>query len=351
VPVRARAALVASLFTLLGAARLVAADDAAPDARCPVALTPAGAPAPWVDAAAELASRLGRIEGPSDCRAVAVDVRPDGHARLTFRTKDGRTAERAIEAPAGLGPAVQALLVTVVLPPAEPKATAPTATTATSAASPPASASASASGAPPRPPAPAPPPPAPRPATRVEAPTTTPPARRLHVAVGASAGARLAGSPVTYVGPAFGLRAGLEWAGFEAALLGEAAPVHGVLGAAAPAGFAFGTYAAGLALGRRDAVAGTELAYSLSIALVELRERADADATHAGGRAEDLGRPRAGAFVRGAWPEGARVRGTLELSADVLIGHRDDNGVAAKDLPGLPRFGGGVAIGAEIGAR
>jgi hypothetical protein len=59
------------------------------------------------------------VEQESDCRELKVDVDEDGRGALvTFTTRDGRVAERHIDAPAELRATAEALLVTI--PPAPP---------------------------------------------------------------------------------------------------------------------------------------------------------------------------------------------------------------------------------------
>jgi len=83
---------------------------ASAEERCRVEISPPGY-ADWRAAALALEAAM----APGDCAEVRVEL-TDGRARVTFATRDGRRAERELSDPSELGPAVDALRVTYVVP-------------------------------------------------------------------------------------------------------------------------------------------------------------------------------------------------------------------------------------------
>lgn len=316
-PARSRRLAAAAL---LGMAPALAAPSIARAAGpCPIRLAPDTAAAPWKEAVARAAARLARLDSPHDCRAVDVIVGPDGGATLAFVTTDGRGAARALEAPADLAPALEALLVT--LPP--PRAPSP------------------------------PPPREPSPATSVpvQAPTATlppaPPRPDLHLLLGASAGGRLVWLPFSHASPAFSFRASVLVDHWEIGVVADYAPVHRPLVLTPPDGFALSTFAAGFTFGRRASAAGASFGYGTTLTVQSASEEATDIPAVASTREIDTAHPRFGLYGKVAYPERARVRFTTELGLDAVLGSLRDKAARQRQLPALSRFGVALSVGVE----
>jgi hypothetical protein len=299
VTVRARASFALALAAAPASARAAA---------CPVRLLPADAAPGWREAVAEAAARLAAPGSAHDCRAVEVVVGPTGSATLAFVTTDGRGAARALEAPADLGPALEALLVTRL-----PSSEAP---------------------AEPRRPQDSPPPPPPRP--------------ELHLHLGAATGVRMVGQPVSFATPVFALRAAIGLDRWELGLAADFAPHHRPLAGGAPEAFALTSFATGLTVGRREPVGGASLAYGFSVAVQASSEEAADLAAVTTSRSLDVALPRLGLYARLAYPKTARARFTADLGLDVALGNLRLKSTEERQLPALPRLGAALALGVEL---
>ncbi|MBS2014816.1 MAG: hypothetical protein JST00_18145 [Deltaproteobacteria bacterium] len=289
-------------------------------ALCPLELVPETAPPAWVAAARTASDQLAAANAP-DCASVEVAVRPSGGALLTFMTTDGRRAVRALMSPSEIGPALDALLVTLPDPPAS------------------------------KPPSPAPaepPPPAPEPqpsqaATASGAPATSAPPE-AHVILGVGVGARF-GFGGAFVTPAITLRPSGTFGHWELGGVVEFDPAYSYLPGGVPAGFKLWSFIAGLRVGRRDPIGPLALGYGLGVSTASIREEADdVDGTE---KAVDFGQPRVAAYSHLVWPKQGPVRATFDLEVDLAISNFKRKASVRNDLPGLPRWGIVVALGAE----
>jgi hypothetical protein len=315
-----RAAFAATLGVFAAVARSPVGLAAAP---CPISLVPEDAGGAWEGARRDAEARLARLAEPHDCRVVEVSVRPDGGATLAFLTTDGRGAARALESPADLVPALEALLVTRLAP-----VPAPT---------------------PPAPPEPAPPAPLLRPA----APAMGSRARRAaspptRVTLGGALGGRLAFGDTTHLAPVASLRASATLAPWELGVFAEVAPLHEPLSFSAPEGFALSSFATGIAVGRRESSARVAFAYGLSMSVASVNEEADDLPELTQSRAVDLAEPRIGGYGRLAFPAASSPRVAAELGFDAAFGRLRKGAAANRQLPALPRFGLGLTVGVEV---
>src|SRR5882724_7869352 len=114
------------LIAASGVAALAWTTVARAQAACQVRVVSQGVPR-WEAAAKEAQQSTSRAEAaPHDCQSIEVTVLADGTSRLEFTTTEGRRADRQLQTPEELAPAIEALLVTVApLPPAAPAKTPP----------------------------------------------------------------------------------------------------------------------------------------------------------------------------------------------------------------------------------
>ena len=108
------------------------------------------------------------------------------------------------------------------------------------------------------------------------------------------------------------------------------------------------TFAMGLFLGRRGRLAGWQVGYGVSLAMESLQETGSDLPGQSGTRTLDLVVPRVGTYGRVAYPAGSRVRATLDLSGDALIGNLRAPTATKRHVPSLPRYGLGVGVGIEV---
>lgn len=288
-------------------------------ALCPLELVPETAPPAWVAAARTASDQLAAANAP-DCASVEVAVRPSGGALLTFLTTDGRRAVRALMSPSEIGPALDALLVTLPdapkpQPPSPNEATAPVGTPA--------------------------PPPA---ATPEQAEPPTPPPVEAHVILGVGVGARF-GFGGAYVTPAITLRPSGTFGRWELGGVVEFDPAYSYLPGGVPAGFKLWSFVAGLRVGRRDPVGPLAIGYGLGVSTASIREEADdVDGTE---KAVDFGQPRVAAYGHLVWPRQGPVRATFDVDVDLALSNFKRKASIRNDLPALPRWGIVVALGAE----
>lgn len=298
-------------------------------ADCPLELVPEGASDAWTSAARAATGRLATAAS-HDCGSVEVAVRPSGGALVTFITTDGRRAVRALMSPEELGPALDALLVTLPPEPAQPEP------------------------APVTPPSTEPPrtPPAPLDTnlntSKGAAPTAgaaTP--AEVHFHVGASAGVRF-GFGGAYVTPAISLRPSGTFGAWELTGAVEYDPSYTYLPGGLPAGFKLWSFIAGLQVGRREAIGNVALGYGLGLGVASIREEVnDPDGT---AKVADFGQPRASLYGRVIFPRRSSFRGTLDLGLDAALGSVKKRATLRNDLPDLPRWGVLLAVGVETSA-
>jgi hypothetical protein len=281
----------------------------------------------WTSAADDLRRRL--AENTSDeCGSVEIDVSAKGGALLTFTTRDGRRAVRALESADEARPSLEALLVTRAEPSsnraAESPKTEPPPTVA----------------------------PAPRdPQTigsRLPLEDLARPARpadTLRWIVGLGAGARF-GFPGAFASPAFTLRPSVAVGKWELGAAAEWDPTYAYLPGSTPSGFYSWSFQAGFTMGRRQPLGAIDLAFGLGLSIASVREGADKseDGT---ARTLDTAQPRASAYVHLVFARTSRIRPTLDLGTDVALGQLARQGSDKRDLPELPRWGLVLTAGAE----
>ncbi len=335
----------------LAAGLVLWASFAAGEESCAVRVEPTTDPA-WNEAAAGVQARLARRSEPGDCLAVGIEVRADGSAELAFTTKDGRVARRALRSPAELGPALEALVVT--LPPPESTGTetdtagAPTATTAPSMAT--------ATDAPSDP-----------------APSTTPRARstaripangsareprpgaaprdeatpiEVHVEVGATAGARTVWQPSAFVAPTLAMVAGVQLERWYVGVGGSFAPLHAPIAIEVPAGFRRTALAGVLEAGHTFAIGPADLDVLGAIGVQDVGESAGTDRVARSSIATV--QPQAGARVRASWTRDERVRWLGGVGFDTVLGSLQAQSTALRGLPPLARFAASLELGVEF---
>jgi hypothetical protein len=302
---------------------------------CLLHLDPATDPA-WREAAEAARVRLARRGDAGDCRAVEVVVRADGSASLAFVTTDGRVAERELQAPAELGPVLEALLVT--LPPPEPaRPDPPDTTTAIATKSP------SPEG--PRAPTSAA-------ARRVE-PTAPAATERVQVdpldvrvELGAAFGARAVWQPAAFVAPTVGVLGNVQLERWYLGLGGSFSALHAPLDGQRPDGFRRTATAGALELGRAFELGPIGLDALGSIGVQRVEQSAGAAR---GERVSiDVAQAIAGARVRASWPRDERVRLLGGLGFDAVLGSRSGQSTSLRGLPPLARYGTGLELGVEF---
>lgn len=309
-----------SAGVVIGAAVLLCA--APTRAACPVELVPESAPASWATAARAAAARLAAV-GTQDCASVEIAVRPSGGALLTFLTTDGRRAVRALMSPDEVGPALDALLVT--LPPEPAKVPTPAIADV------------------PEPDAAKPSKDEPRPVDGDAAKQAKAPPE-AHVMMGVGVGTRF-GFGGAYVTPAITLRPSGSIGAWTLAGSVELDPAYSYLPGGVPPGFKLWSFIAGIRVGRRDPIGGAAIGYGLGLGSASIREEADdVDGTE---KAVDFGQPRAAIYGHLVLPRRAPVRATFDLEIDVALGNFKKRASIRNDLPALPRWGLVLTVGAE----
>ncbi len=343
----ARSAAALSLAAAGGLASAARADDS-----CTIRVTPQGASSVWRAAAAD-AQRAIDDTAPAvrDCRRIEVEVSGNG-ATLTFVTRDGRTATRALPAPSALRPVVEGLLVTLPMyaprPPAAASNAASTPSAPSSSAGGTASAASSTSLASSTPPvasasASAPPrrtPPPPAASSAPSAPSTAPrdgttAAESPRVLLAATAGVRL-GTPHSFFGPAFGLDGSFAMARWELGAFGFWEPANAEHNSKALSGSSLSTLGLGVHVGRREPLGALQLLYAATASVVRIAASADTLAT------ETVTDTRFGALVGIAWPQGSKYRFRVQLQGDYNPARHGQS-----LLSGLPRWSFGLQVGLE----
>jgi len=268
--------------------------------------------AAWRAAAVALEGEL----AAEDCAGVELAV-GESAARLTFTTRDGRSAERTLVDPAELTATVAALRVTI----------------------------------------PEPPPAAPEAANEAPAAHAAPPARRAATAPPAlepespDAGAIFALSSGTRGGgaalfsPVLGASASLMLDRWELGVTGAFEFQYFDLASHSAADRRSSAVALGVIVGRREPISGFALLYGGRLSVVALLHE---DRDH--GEAEG----RAGAFAGVALPRTGGVRLRADLGADVVGAHpgfSEETPVGESRGPITPQWAVSLLVGVEIGGR
>lgn len=300
---------------MVGAGASVVLASAPARAECPLSVDADAPSSAWTKALDALRARL--VEATGDCASVDVVVTKEGGA-VTFRTRDGRTARRAVGAPEELGPTVEALLVSPE-PPAPLPSPAPS--------------------APPAPPAAPASPDKPVPSRGGSS------SREVHFDVAAVGGGRL-GLAGAYAAPSAGLRPSGRFGAWELGGAVEYVPTYVYLPGGLPSGVSLWSFSAAIQIGRRESLGVLSLGYGAGVGVAALREEA-ADATGAK-KVADFGQPRVSAYGRASLPRESRWRGTLDLGLDAGLGSIKRRATSSNDLPDLPRWGGALAVGVEV---
>lgn len=298
---------------------------------CVVRLFPPGAEDAWRAATKRLEERIRTLpQASTDCREISVDV-AEGHASLTFVTRDGRRAVRAVSSPDELVPTVEALFVT--LPPAAP---------------PPPPASATTSSVPPRL--------AEAPASSANPVDQSGPA----IVLGVAGGARL-GLPGAFAAPTVSVGAGVTIGHWDIALRGEWDAANAVLGSSPPSGFHVSGWSAALTAGRREPIGGAALTLGVLAGLSgvawEVPDTSQSNAQGTSGNGSQSSgtsattgskiEPRVGLYFGAAIPRRARIRFHPELFADVVASRVGSPLALDPAFPSLPWWSAGLTLGVE----
>jgi hypothetical protein len=296
-------ALGPAVLALLGVASQARPAAAA---ECRIAL--GGAPVEgWTLAVGEL-ERSGSV--PADCAVVAIEASGE-RARLVFQTRDGRRAERGLDHPDELVPALRALGVGAEadgassLPapanPSEPAATAP----------------------------------APSGVDTVASSSPEPPPGREARAVFALVGG-LRGGVGKLVSPALGGSAAIELDRWELGVNVVLELQYFDLGGGEPPSAAASV---GVTVGRREPVADLDVLFGARTMIAAFNDESEVDGGERG-RAE----VRLGTYLGAAWPRTGRLRWRADVAADV-VPHRVLGSAGTRIAPWL---GASVLVGAEF---
>jgi hypothetical protein len=247
---------------------------------------------------------------PADCAVVTIEASGE-RARLVFQTRDGRRAERVLDHPDELVPALRALGVRA------------------------AGDGASSLPAPDVPSAPAAAPPAP---VGVDAATSS----SLQPATGQEARAVFAllggarGGVGNLLSPALGGSAALELDRWELGVnLVLELQYFDLDGGEPPSSAA----SVGVTVGRREPVADFDVLFGARTMIAALSDESEVDGGE-GGRAE----VRLGTYLGGAWPRTGSLRLRADLAADV-VPHRATGSAGTRIAPWL---GASVLVGVEF---
>ena len=306
------------VLAALGLGALAWTSAARAEIPCSVRVASPGAP-DWEAAARDAERRTSSARPvPHDCQSVEVTLLADGTARLDFTATDGRRAVREIQNPNELGPAVEALLVTV----APPAALAPPENNSLN------------------------------PLTREKFPQQSapvvPPAPRPRplLAIGVRGGSRFTFGH-KYLAPSASFRATGVFDRWELGVSAEWDPVYARLAGSTPAGFAMSALVVGALFGRREHASRFEVIYGLGLGIASVASSADPDPSIAKARNVDASQQRVALYVGARYPRDKAIRVTLDVLSDAaLSGLR---GAATSDvrLPPFPRYGVGLSLGVE----
>ncbi len=302
------------LIAASGLGALVWTTAASAEVACPVRVVSPGAPR-WEAAAKDAEARTIRAaETPHDCQSIEVTVLADGTARLEFTTTDGRRAERQLQNPEELAPAVEALLVTAA---PQPPSSLPV-----EAKAPPVIHELEA-----------------KESTQAERPA---PHARPHLVVGGAAGTRFTFGH-KYLAPAVSLRASGVFDRWELGIFGEWDPLFKRLSGATPVGFVMSALVVGALFGRRERAGHFEVSYGVDLAVASVASSADA----AQASSVDASQQRVGLYVGGRYPRDGTTRFMLDVLSDAALSGLRGPATAAAGLPPIPRYGVALSLGVE----
>jgi len=305
-------ALGAIVFALPGVA-----PEARPAARAECRVVLGGAAVEgWKFAVREL-ERSGSL--PADCAVVTIEASGE-RARLVFQTRDGRRAERALDHPDELAPALRALGVAAgdgassspaQDTPSAPTAVAPTAVAPTAVAPAPLGVDAASSSSP------------------------EPPSGQEARAVFALLGG-IRGGVGNLLSPALGGSAAIQLGHWELGVnLVLELQYFDLDGGEPPSSAA----SVGVTVGRREPVADFDVLFGARTMIAALNDESEVDSGERG-RAE----VRLGTYLGGAWPRTGRLRLRADVAADV-VPHRALGSAGTRIAPWL---GASVLVGVEF---
>lgn len=290
---------------------------------CPVGVVPEDAGDAWKNAAREAEKRLLEPAGaPQDCRSVLIEVQREGNALLTFMTVDGRMAARLLHAPEDITPTLEALLVTaapslsaqepVQIPEKTRDMDAPKTKNVPA---------------------------------KAEMPRDSGLAPRF--LFGISAGGRFGADEMLF-GPALLVRASYALSSWELGVRAEYTPMYSRLLGGDPNGFLMYSFAANIAIGRRESFRGLSLPFGITMGLAGVHEAIDAEPHIKGDINLDTFEPLIGTYLGLVMPERKPVRFSLGLALDVALAGLKASAARLRGLPPLPRFGLGLSMGVEV---
>ena len=303
-PLPDASALGAIVLAVLGVA-----SEARPAAAAECSIALGGAPVEgWTVAVREL-ERSGSV--PADCAVVAIEASGE-RARLVFQTRDGRRAERGLDHPDELVPALRALGVG--------------ATGDGASALPAPNVSASAPGV-------AAPAPLGGDAAAASSPEPQPgqEARAVFALLGG-----MRGGVGNLLSPALGGSAAIELDRWELGVNVVLELVYFDLGGGEPPSAAAGV---GVTVGRREPVADFDVLFGARTMIAALNDESEVDRGEAG-RAE----VRLGTYLGGAWPRTGSLRWRADVAADV-VPHRALGSAGTGIAPWL---GVSLLVGVEL---
>jgi hypothetical protein len=281
---------------------------------CPVRVVSPGAPR-WEAAAKEAEQSTSHSEAtPHDCQSIEVTVLADGTARLEFTTIEGKRADRQLQNPEELTPAIEALLVTV--------APLPRSSAAVDAKTPPVTHE--------------------LPAKKTTHAELAASHARPRFVIGASAGTRFTFGH-KYLAPAVSLRASGVFDRWELGVFGEWDPVFKRLSGATPAGFAMSALVVGALVGRREHAGRFEVNYGVDLGIASVASSADA----AQSSSVDASQQRLGLYMGGRYPSDKTTRLTLDVLSDAALSGLRGPATEAAGLPPVPRYGVALSLGVE----
>ncbi len=301
---------------------------------CPVGVVPVDAGEAWKNAAIEAEKRMGVQAGtPQDCRSVLIEVQREGNALLTFTTIDDRMAVRLLHAPEDITPTLEALLVTATpsLSSSEP-ALAPMNAHETD-------------------------------ATKTNIPAKTemfvenrlapPSENRLaprfapRFLFGISAGGRFGADEMLFA-PTLLVRGAYALSSWELGVRAEYTPMYSRPLDGDLKGFLMYSFAANIAIGRRESFQGLTLPFGITMGLAGVHEAIDAEPHVKGDINLDTFEPLVGTYLGLVIPERKPVRFSLGLAFDVALAGLKASAARLRGLPPLPRFGLGLSMGVEV---
>jgi hypothetical protein len=304
-PLPGASALGAIVLAVLGVA-----SEARPAAATECSIALGGAPVEgWTLAVREL-ERSGSV--PADCAVVAIEANGE-RARLIFQTRDGRRAERGLDHPDELAPALRALGVGAAADRASSLPGPDTQSAPAVAAPAPPGVDAAASSSPEPPPGPG------------------PEARAVFALLGG-----IRGGVGSLVSPALGGSAAIALDRWELGVNVVIEAQYFDLGGGEPPSAAASV---GVTVGRREPVADFDVLFGARTMIAAFNDESEVDQGERG-RAE----VRLGTYLGGAWPRTGSVRWRADLAVDV-VPHRALGSAGTRIAPWL---GASVLVGAEF---